>query len=53
MIVFITGDTDLIPAMKMARSSGLQMAGVSLPNRAIGPELLPHLDFYRNLPHWP
>ena len=53
MIVLITGDTDLIPAMKMARSRGLQMAGLSLPNRAIGPELLPHLDFYRNLPHWP
>jgi uncharacterized LabA/DUF88 family protein len=53
MIVLITGDTDLIPAMKLARSRGLQMAGVSLPNRAIGPELLPHLDYYRVLPHWP
>jgi hypothetical protein len=31
----------------------LFMVGLSLHNRAIGPELPPHLDFYRNLPQWP
>ena len=53
LIVLLTGDTDLIPAMKLARGRGLQIAGLDLPNRKIVPELKPHLDFYRQLASWP
>jgi len=53
LIVLLTGDTDLIPAMKLARGRGLQVAGVDLPNRRIIPELKPHLDFFRQLATWP
>lgn len=53
LIVLLTGDTDMIPAMKLARGRGLQLAGVNLPNRKIIPELKPHLDFFRQLPSWP
>lgn len=53
LIVLLTGDTDLIPAMKLARGRGLQIAGLDLPNRKIIPELKPHLDFFRQLATWP
>ena len=53
LIVLMTGDTDLIPAMKLVRGRGLQIAGVDLPNRNIIPELKPHLDFFRQLATWP
>jgi uncharacterized LabA/DUF88 family protein len=53
VIVLLTGDTDLIPAMKLARGRGLQLAGLDLPNRRIVPELKPHLDFFRQLATWP
>ncbi len=53
LIVLLTGDTDLIPAMKLARGRGLQLAGLDLPNRKIIPELKPHLDFFRQLASWP
>jgi uncharacterized LabA/DUF88 family protein len=53
LIILMTGDTDLIPAMKLARGRGLQMAGVDLPNRRIIPELKPHLDYFRQLATWP
>lgn len=49
LIVLVTGDTDLVPAMKLARGRGLQLAGLDLPNRRIVPELKPHLDFFRLL----
>lgn len=53
LIVLLTGDTDLIPAMKLARGRGLQIAGVDLPNRKIIPELKPHLDLFRQITTWP
>lgn len=53
LIVLMTGDTDMIPAMKLARGRGLQLAGLDLPNRKIIPELKPHLDFFRQLATWP
>ena len=53
LIILITGDTDMIPAMKLVRGRGLQVAGVDLPNRNIIPELKPHLDFFRQLAAWP
>jgi len=48
LIVVLTGDTDLIPALKLCRGRGLQVAGVDLPGRRIGKELRIHLDFYRS-----
>ena len=53
LIVLLTGDTDLIPAMKLARGRGLQLAGVDLPNSRIVPELKPHLDYFCQLATWP
>lgn len=48
LIIVLTGDTDLVPAMKLCRGRGLQVAGVDLPGRAIGKELRAHLDFFRS-----
>ena len=53
LVILLTGDTDMIPAMKLARGRGLQLAGVDLPNRRIVPELKPHLDLFRQLATWP
>lgn len=53
VIVLLTGDTDMIPAMKLVRGRGLQLAGVDLPNGKIVPELKPHLDYFRPLTIWP
>lgn len=47
VIVLVTGDTDLVPAMKLCRGRGLQVAGVDLPGRPIIKELRTHLDFFR------
>ena len=48
VVVVLTGDTDLVPAMKLCRGRGLQVAGVDLPGRPIGRELRAHLDFFRS-----
>jgi uncharacterized LabA/DUF88 family protein len=53
IVILMTGDTDLIPAMKIARGRGLQVAGVALPNRQLIPELKPHCDFVRQVAAWP
>lgn len=53
IIILLTGDTDMVPAMKLARGRGLQLAGVDLPNQRIGRELKPHLDYFRQLATWP
>ncbi|HEY0995653.1 MAG TPA: NYN domain-containing protein [Gemmatimonadaceae bacterium] len=49
LIVLITADTDLIPAMKLCRGRGLQIAGVDLPGRKISNDLKAHLDYYRSV----
>lgn len=48
VIVVLTGDTDLVPALKLCRGRGLQVAGADLPGRPIGRELRAHLDFFRS-----
>lgn len=48
VVVVVTGDTDLVPALKLCRGRGLQVAGVDLPGRPIGKELRAHLDFFRS-----
>lgn len=51
-IVLVSGDTDCIPAMKLARINGLQIILASLPNHRVAPELLWHSDFERRVA-WP
>lgn len=51
-VILITGDTDLIPAMKLARRSGVQLVGIELPGGRLSSELLAHIDFLRTKP-WP
>jgi uncharacterized LabA/DUF88 family protein len=48
-IAIVTGDTDLIPAMKLARREGIQIVGVRLENQRISRELSAHFDFTRNV----
>ena len=51
-IIILTGDTDLIPAMKLARRNGVQVIGVETPGRNLSREMLAHLDFKRQA-IWP
>ena len=51
-IVLITGDTDCLPAMKLARTAGLQVTLVQFPQQRIAPELLWHSDSRRQV-DWP
>ena len=44
LIVIVTGDSDLVPAMKLARREGLRVYLDSLGNRQIRPELKKHAD---------
>ena len=43
-IVVVSGDSDLVPAMKLARREGLRVFLDSLGNRRIRPELKKHAD---------
>lgn len=51
-VVLLSGDTDMVPAMKHARKSGIQVVVVELPNRRLPPELLTHADIHRKI-GWP
>lgn len=51
-IVLVTGDTDCLPAMKLARISGLQVVLVRFPKQKLATELLWHADFLREV-EWP
>ena len=51
-IVLITGDTDCLPAMKLARTAGLQIVLIQFDKQHLAPELLWHSDFKR-LVAWP
>ena len=53
-IVLLCGDTDIIPAMKYARESGIQVTLLQLPYPAqkLSPNLLAHCDFVHPL-QWP
>lgn len=51
-IVLVTGDTDCIPAMKYARTAGLQIVLVEFDNHRLSPELLWHTDIKRHV-DWP
>ena len=51
-IVLITGDTDCLPAMKLAATAGLQIVLVQFPEQRLARELLSHSDFQRQV-KWP
>lgn len=53
-IVLVTGDTDMIPAMKLARRAGMEVVLVKMPLPARPPHesLLAHADAIRDVP-WP
>ena len=51
-IILITGDTDCLPAMKLARIAGLQVVLVRFPKQNLAAELLWHSDFQRAV-EWP
>ena len=46
-VILVTGDTDCLPAMKRARSAGLQVVLVEFPQQRLARELLWHSDFQR------
>lgn len=51
-IILITGDTDCLPVMKLARTAGLQIALVQFPKQRLAKELVWHSDFQRPV-EWP
>lgn len=53
-ILLVSGDTDMVPAMKHARKSGLEVGLVQLPapTRAVHDTLKAHADFVRHV-GWP
>lgn len=51
-IILITGDTDCLPALKFARTAGLQIVIVQFPRQRLAKELLWHSDFQRQI-EWP
>ncbi|WP_319517993.1 NYN domain-containing protein [uncultured Martelella sp.] len=51
-IILVSGDTDCIPAMKLARIAGLQVVLVEFDNHKLAPELLWHSDIRRHV-GWP
>lgn len=52
LIALMTNDTDCIPAMKLARRSGIQVALLCVPGCKPAPELLDHADYKRAVA-WP
>jgi uncharacterized LabA/DUF88 family protein len=51
-IALVTGDTDFVPAMKYARTAGLQIVLVTVPGHYTSTDLLRHCDFRRPI-EWP
>lgn len=51
-ILLVSGDTDMIPAMKHARKAGLEIGIIQIPARALHQNLKAHADFVRVVA-WP
>jgi len=51
-IGLVTADTDCVPAMKLARKSGVQIVLIALPGGTTSSELAQHADYVR-LVAWP
>lgn len=52
-LIFITGDTDFVPAFEFARTGGLQVVVMTLPEWRCPPELAQQSDFTRQMLGWP
>ncbi|MFN0105157.1 MAG: NYN domain-containing protein [Bryobacteraceae bacterium] len=52
LIALMTNDTDYVPAMKLIRRAGVQVALLCIPGCRPAQELLAHTDFKRTVP-WP
>lgn len=48
-IILISGDTDMIPAMKLARREGVQVVLVELDGRRLRPEMVEDADYLRRI----
>lgn len=48
-IILISGDQDMIPAMKLARREGVQVGLVEVAGRPLSPELVEDADFVRKV----
>jgi len=48
-VVLLSGDTDMVPAMKHARKCGIQVVAVELPDRRLPSDLLTHADIHRKI----
>ncbi len=53
-VAVITADTDMVPALKYARQSGLQVVLIAMSGikKALPTELIMHADIHRNVA-WP
>ena len=51
-LILVSGDTDCIPAMKLARINGVQIVLVTFPKRSASGDLMAHSDFCREV-LWP
>jgi uncharacterized LabA/DUF88 family protein len=53
-VILVSGDTDMVPAMKHARKAGLEVVTVQLapPSTSLHDDLRAHSDFIRAVP-WP
>ncbi len=51
-LILVSGDTDCVPAMKLARINGVQIVLVTFPKRSPSGELMTHADFTRGV-LWP
>ena len=48
-VILISGDTDMIPAIKLARREGIQVVLINVPKRTLTSELIEDADLVRNL----
>jgi uncharacterized LabA/DUF88 family protein len=48
-IALVTADTDCVPAMKLARKSGVQVVLIALPGGLVPRELAEHADYVRTV----
>lgn len=48
-IILISGDRDMIPAIKLARREGVQVILVGIPGRKLNHELIEDADLLRTL----
>jgi uncharacterized LabA/DUF88 family protein len=46
-ILLVSGDMDMIPAMKLARREGIQVVVVQVGSRRLSPELIEDSDLVR------